>query len=243
MKLVLPREYADESADRPVQQPIRTRTEAGSIITPGSPSYSQEFRNIPDDYYGLGELRREPKWGPRTDVDRGFADFIQDRQHRGWTGLFGTAVFEQLPGRSEARNHQMRRRLIGFHETACHHTLRYPNKPKNREWRPILLGVPETAWRGVLRETGLGLTRPNDGEHWHFVLLTPPPRVSRLPDGFLAHFEAEKHRLYICPRDGRRDILHDIHFRLMDRSWGVAWGYMTKEGGRNRRFADDLLVL
>ncbi|WP_232629613.1 hypothetical protein [Methylobacterium sp. Leaf118] len=243
MKLILPRGYADEGADRRVQQPSRTITEASSIITPGSHNYSEDFRNILDDYYGLGELRREPKWGPRTDVDRGFADFIQDRQHSGWQGLFGTALFNQLSGGPRARNQQMCRRIMEFHEKVCHHILRYPNKPKNREWRPILLGVPETAWRGVLREIGLAPTRPNDGEHWHFVLLTPPPRVSRLPDGFLAHFEAEKHRLYICPGDGRRDILRDIHFRPMDRSWGTVWGYMTKEGGRNRRFADDLLVL
>lgn len=213
------------------------------IINPISQIDSTYVGNVPRDPREISRMRAELQLGLRSPEDRAVADMIYDWQQQVPISLLLTFVFNQLPGGPQARLIQMMRRIEEFYNVAIHQLLRYPNKPSNRDRLPLLIAVPESAWGQISKEIGHEIARPNDGDHAHAVFMPFPSRQSRMPSGFLHHLETEKHRLYIRPRDGERDKLSDIHAVRLDQRWGAVWKYMTKEGGRERRFADNILIL
>ena len=122
------------------------------------------------------ESRTADAWG----------DYIEAYIAEGWSPFLLTFIFEPLPGSQAARMAQMARYLEKAYALFVMRVVRKPKTAQSRGVAPIWLCYPDLPVYKRTKKYSLLDVVPNDGLHYHAILLLPPR--SRIWD-IAMHFE------------------------------------------------------
>lgn len=174
------------------------------------------------------EYRDRPQPGS---IDEAYMNWLSDFKASGSTLYFLTFVFNQLPGRHHARLEHMRKRLDDYYSMVVRHAV---HRAKQTDRMPILLAVPETRWKAAVKSCNIADTRPNDGWHYHAILILHPLSRSKV---FPFHRYSATHRDEFV-----RGGLRNVHVMPMDERWDRVWNYMMKSYAGNPDAHDGVLL-
>ena len=114
--------------------------------------------------------------------------YVDDYIAMGWKPYLLSFMFEPLPGREDRKLQQMERLIENAYGIFVTRVVRNPASPTRRGTLPVWLCSPDlpVIKKHIKEKQSLRDLRPNDGLHFHAILLLPP--WSRIDD-VAAHFQ------------------------------------------------------
>ena len=166
----------------------------------------------------------------------GLKKMLREWLNRGYVPYFATFTFYEIGGSEQHVAKIMKNEIERFfHLVTQRLIVRNATSPSHAWKSGLFIAAPDWPVRKLYRQT-TRLIKPNDGEHFHALWLTPPVWLQRtnMPlDDYLSENQA---------RFVRRPM-SEAHIKPIVEDPEYVLGYILKALLRNRITPDDLLIL